>query len=380
MNSRAQSHSGGLDEQLAAAALSEHDLQTIIDSLPAMVSCWEIGDDWILVYANEAYRRFWAKAPGEGLVGHSGLEITGGSLNPYIDVLEQRALEGKTQQYESVVKDGRGRTRNLLVAQFPAGPAAPRTIFVIAIDVTGQRLAEREAVKGASELHLALTLAAYGYATLDGRARIRLVNPALTEILDAPVADLIGRPIWDLITEGGREGLRERIEEVARWGGRLGATTCSVERDGAEIEIVLDAAFDAEGGSHFGVATVRIASATRAAGDAQRDALSGKLARAAPADIGARGEPSSAGADDRGARLKAVLDEAEGHFKERLDLTARQVEVVRLIALGCSNREIADELDISVETAKWHVKQVLAKTGASTRAEAVAKFLGEAMA
>jgi len=57
-------------------------------------------------------------------------------------------------------------------------------------------------------------------------------------------------------------------------------------------------------------------------------------------------------------------------------LTARQTEILRLIAAGHSNRQIADQLHISPGTVKWHVKQILAKTGASTRAEALAKVLG----
>ena len=58
-------------------------------------------------------------------------------------------------------------------------------------------------------------------------------------------------------------------------------------------------------------------------------------------------------------------------------LTARQIEVLHLIAEGLSNRDIAERLFISAGTVKWHVKQILSKTGASTRAEAVAKVLGE---
>lgn len=43
------------------------------------------------------------------------------------------------------------------------------------------------------------------------------------------------------------------------------------------------------------------------------------------------------------------------------DLTGREMEVVRLIARGCSNREIADKLAISEKTAKTHVSNVLGK-------------------
>jgi DNA-binding CsgD family transcriptional regulator len=53
-------------------------------------------------------------------------------------------------------------------------------------------------------------------------------------------------------------------------------------------------------------------------------------------------------------------------------LTAREQEVLRLLALGRSNRQIGDELFISGKTASVHVSNILAKLGASSRGEAVA--------
>lgn len=53
-------------------------------------------------------------------------------------------------------------------------------------------------------------------------------------------------------------------------------------------------------------------------------------------------------------------------------LTAREQEVLRLLTLGRSNRQIGDELFISGKTASVHVSNILAKLGASSRGEAVA--------
>ncbi|MET9761039.1 AAA family ATPase [Streptomyces sp. NPDC006372] len=53
-------------------------------------------------------------------------------------------------------------------------------------------------------------------------------------------------------------------------------------------------------------------------------------------------------------------------------LTAREQEVLRLLALGRSNRRIGEELFISGKTASVHVSNILAKLGASSRGEAVA--------
>jgi DNA-binding CsgD family transcriptional regulator len=53
-------------------------------------------------------------------------------------------------------------------------------------------------------------------------------------------------------------------------------------------------------------------------------------------------------------------------------LTARENEVLSLIAQGASNKSIARELAISLHTAKFHVASVLAKLGARNRADALA--------
>jgi ATP/maltotriose-dependent transcriptional regulator MalT len=57
---------------------------------------------------------------------------------------------------------------------------------------------------------------------------------------------------------------------------------------------------------------------------------------------------------------------------ERLGLTAREFEVLRLVAAGRSNREIAAELFISAKTASVHVSNILGKLGVATRGEAAA--------
>jgi DNA-binding NarL/FixJ family response regulator len=53
------------------------------------------------------------------------------------------------------------------------------------------------------------------------------------------------------------------------------------------------------------------------------------------------------------------------------ELTPREVEVLKLIAAGLSNREIADTLVLSNATVKTHVNRVFYKTGARDRAQAV---------
>jgi DNA-binding CsgD family transcriptional regulator len=50
-------------------------------------------------------------------------------------------------------------------------------------------------------------------------------------------------------------------------------------------------------------------------------------------------------------------------------LTAREGENLRLIAAGCSDREIATQLRISARTVQTHVAHIFFKLGTNTRAE-----------
>ena len=52
-------------------------------------------------------------------------------------------------------------------------------------------------------------------------------------------------------------------------------------------------------------------------------------------------------------------------------LTARELEVLKLVAAGCANKVISARLDINEETTKTHIKNILAKLGARDRTHAV---------
>ena len=61
---------------------------------------------------------------------------------------------------------------------------------------------------------------------------------------------------------------------------------------------------------------------------------------------------------------KSVPDDIE------VPLTPRETQVLRLVALGLSNQEIADPLEISIETVKEHVQNILRKIAVSDRTQA----------
>ena len=69
-----------------------------------------------------------------------------------------------------------------------------------------------------------------------------------------------------------------------------------------------------------------------------------------------------------GARLAAAPPQPDGPPD---DLTEREAEILRLIALGHTNVEIAQQLFLSVRTVESHRAHVQQKLGRSTRAELV---------
>ena len=75
------------------------------------------------------------------------------------------------------------------------------------------------------------------------------------------------------------------------------------------------------------------------------------------------------------AGAKAIPTEIAAHLAEHLGdelLTRREVDVLQKMAGGNRNRDIAEQLFISEETVKGHVKHIMEKLSASDRTEAVA--------
>lgn len=74
--------------------------------------------------------------------------------------------------------------------------------------------------------------------------------------------------------------------------------------------------------------------------------------------------------------VSSVFHRPRGHTwpGHDLGLTARESEVAAFLAQGLSNRDMADALSISEHTVKSHLKAIFQKTGANSRAQAVARI------
>jgi DNA-binding CsgD family transcriptional regulator len=145
---------------------------------------------------------------------------------------------------------------------------------------------------------------------------------------------------------------------------------------GADLLAVWDAAAQAwdrlEQPYPLAGALLHAAEAAMDRGD--RDGAAQRLARAAPlADrLGAGPLREQIGSLARRARLGLPARPPGEQPAGMPGLTAREAEVLRLVAAGRSNREIAAELFISAKTASVHVSNILAKLGAASRTEAAA--------
>jgi DNA-binding NarL/FixJ family response regulator len=90
---------------------------------------------------------------------------------------------------------------------------------------------------------------------------------------------------------------------------------------------------------------------------------------------GALGDEDSAALDREAAReALAALGAAVGPYgaRDTHGLTARELQVLRLVADGRTNRTIADELVLSERTVDRHVSNILAKLRVSSRSAATA--------
>ena len=63
----------------------------------------------------------------------------------------------------------------------------------------------------------------------------------------------------------------------------------------------------------------------------------------------------------------------DSSWQPELDpLSARELEILRHVAEGASDREIAEALFLSLNTIKWHNRQIYSKLGVASRTQAVA--------
>jgi len=182
-------------------------------------------------------------------------------------------------------------------------------------------------------------------------------------------------------------GLRTHAEKLPVATPVQHAHALTFDAESALAEGVLDrAAWDAAAAAWHDVAepypeaSALLNAAEAAATDSDRDSAAEQLRRAAELADQLGAGPLRDRIDNLARRARIILwpndveptDDPVEQARRQLGLTARELEVLRLVADGLSNRAIAEELFISPKTASVHVSNILAKLGVSARVEAAA--------
>lgn len=170
---------------------------------------------------------------------------------------------------------------------------------------------------------------------LDDQRRVVDVNAAMLTLLECRRADIVGRQIWEFVVGGPL--LTPRQWEAKLREGEFTGT--------AELR-----------GPHERPVSVQFAATV--------EVVTGRLLVLYVALNVSRW----------GARFRRDTSAAQGRT-----LSERELEIVRMVALGHTGREIADELRIAHDTVRTHVRNAMTKSGARSRAHLVAKALGEGL-
>jgi len=245
--------------------------------------------------------------------------------------------------------------------------------------LSGEHAEAEQAYRKASE---------WGHEPQPGRALLRLAQgqpaaaaAALRVILDEPRdlptrARMLAASTEVLLATGDVAGARNAAGELAHIAATVGAPLLLAVSDHASAQVLL-ADGDARGAldrlrraasawreldAPYEVARVRVlvAAACHALGDYDTATLELEAARLTFERVGAMPDLQRLDATTR--------DPAKGTS----GLTAREIEVLRLIARGKTNRDIAGDLVISEHTVARHVQNIFTKAGVSSRSAATA--------
>ena len=170
-------------------------------------------------------------------------------------------------------------------------------------------------------------------ALVDGARRHVDANGAYIALIGYARSAIIGQPTYRFVVGGAQSTQTEWEQMVAK--GRFTGTTELLCADGAHVGVQWAATTEVVTGRSL-VLFVAL-STSRWGGRFRRAVVEG-------------GEPGT--------------------------LTAREREVVRLVALGRTGPEIADDLVIAHDTVRTHVRNAMDKLGARSRAHLVAKAIG----
>ena len=210
-------------------------------------------------------------------------------------------------------------------------------------------------------------------------ARAGLVRALEASPTPGPRAELLAAQVEIECDHGDRDVARHATDELRAMAEAFGTIYLQAQADRAEARLLIesDAPEQAlpllrrswsvwrrlEAGYEAAITRVLLGRANRAVGDEEAAQLEFDAARTVLTELSALADLD---------RLERVAAAGDADAAASAGLTRRELEVLRLIAGGRSNRQIANELFLSERTVARHVSNILGKLGLANRAGATA--------
>ncbi len=211
---------------------------------------------------------------------------------------------------------------------------------------------------------------------VDAAFRVTNVNQPWLSKLGCERSEVLGRPSTDFLSGESREfSLRYAIPLFREVGSARSVGVTFETTDGRIVPVLLDAQVCCVGdGPRHAFAVLR--DPDDPAQYAEASATFTALSNIALSPREARGRPvagaSSPDAIDDGGAGPSVEKPGAGQRRDRVssDLTMRERAVLRSLASGARNKEIAAELGVGIRTARFHVENIYQKLNVHTRTQA----------
>jgi PAS domain S-box-containing protein len=329
----------------------------MLDALPALVGYWD--SELRNRMANAASTEFFGRSPDE-MRGLHIRELLGEEAYrrnlPHIE----GALGGRAQLFDSEFRTSSGELRYTQISYVPDFVEGEvRGIFVLVTDITDRRRIEEEVTRSRSRLAEAERIARIGSWEWDIPSNRLTCSEGLFAIYGISAEDFDGHyepSNTQYIHPDDRALVEREMQQAVETGAPIDIEYRIIRPDGRvrRLHSRAELTADAAGNPLRLTGTAQDVTELRAAAEVLHQTASDLGRRAAEL----HGFPGRS----RGADLSKVL-------------SARQLEILALIAEGLSNGEIASRLYLTESTVKWHVRKILRALGVANRAQAVARYL-----